>query len=401
MPILFQINVAANWGSHGRIAEGIGEIVQAHDWDSYIAYGRYANPSKSHLLKVGSTYDTYLHGVHSMLFDRHGLASKGATWSLIRDMDFIQPDIIQLHNLHGYYLNYPLLFEYLSSLDVPVVWTLHDAWAMTGHCAFPALADCVQWKEECVSCPLTRKEYPRCCGTARTRENFQEKKYWFNTVPNLHIVTVSKYLEGQVRQSFLKDIDTRCIYNGVDIDVFHPYNYQFSRSRHYQVLGVASVWEKRKGLDAFRQLRKMLPENYDIKLVGLTDRQVRRLPDGISAISRTDSIQELVELYANADVFVNPSQAESFGMTTAEALACGTPAIVYNTTACPELVDAHTGGVVPLDDVQALTDAVRTWCEKSRKGDTRRQCRERAVRLFSRQDRYQEYFDLYDSLLNK
>lgn len=401
MPILFQINVAANWGSHGRIAEGIGEIVQAHDWDSYIAYGRFANPSKSHLLKVGSTYDTLLHGAHSMLFDRHGLASKGATWRLIRDLDYIQPDIIQLHNIHGYYLNYPLLFEYLSSLDVPVVWTLHDAWALTGHCAFPALADCVQWKEECVNCPLTRKEYPRCYGSARTRENFQEKKYWFNTVPNLHIVTVSRYLERQVRQSFLKDIDTRCIYNGVDIDVFHPYNYQFSRARHYQVLGVASVWEKRKGLDAFRHLRKMLPDNYDIKLVGLTDQQTRRLPDGISAVSRTDSIQELVELYANADVFVNPSQAESFGMTTAEALACGTPAIVYNTTACPELVDEHTGGVVPLNDMEALTDAVRQWCEKSRKGDTRKLCRERAVSLFSRQDRYQEYYDLYDSLLSK
>ena len=401
MPILFQINVAANWGSHGRIAEGIGEIVQAHDWDSYIAYGRYANPSKSHLLKVGSTYDTLLHGAHSMLFDRHGLASKSATWRLIRDIDYIQPDIIQLHNIHGYYLNYPLLFEYLSSLDVPVVWTLHDAWAMTGHCAFPALAECNQWKDECVNCPLTRKEYPRCYGSARTRENFQEKKYWFNTVPNLHIVTVSRYLEGQVRQSFLKDIDTRCIYNGVDIDVFHPYNYQFSRARHYQVLGVASVWEKRKGLDAFRQLRMKLPENYDIKLVGLTGQQARRLPDGITAVSRTDSIQELVELYANADVFVNPSQAESFGMTTAEALACGTPAIVYNTTACPELVDDHTGGVVPLDDVQALTDAVQQWCEKSRKGDTRRLCRERAVSLFSRQERYQEYYNLYDSLLNK
>ena len=401
MPILFQINVAANWGSHGRIAEGIGEIVQAHDWDSYIAYGRYANPSKSHLLKVGSTYDTLLHGAHSMLFDRHGLASKGATWRLIRDIDYIQPDIIQLHNIHGYYLNYPLLFEYLSSLDVPVVWTLHDAWAMTGHCAFPALAECNQWKEECVTCPLTRKEYPRCYGSSRTRENFQEKKYWFNTVPNLHIVTVSRYLEGQVRQSFLKDIDTRCIYNGVDIDVFHPYNYQFSRSRHYKVLGVASVWEKRKGLDAFRQLRRMLPENYDITLVGLTDQQTRRLPDGISVVSRTDSVQDLVELYANADVFVNPSQAESFGMTTAEALACGTPAIVYNTTACPELVDENTGGVVPLDDVQALAEAVKLWCGKSRKGDTRRLCRERAVSLFSRQDRYQEYFNLYDSLLKR
>jgi glycosyltransferase involved in cell wall biosynthesis len=401
MPVLFQINVAANWGSHGRIAEGIGEIVQAHDWDSYIAYGRYANPSKSQLLKVGSSYDTYLHGAQSLLLDRHGLASKGATWSLIRDIDFIQPDIVQLHNIHGYYLNYPLLFEYLSSLDIPVVWTLHDAWAMTGHCAFPALADCTQWQQECVNCPLTRKEYPKCYGRARTLKNFQEKKYWFNAVHNLHIVTVSKYLEGQVRQSFLKGIDTRCIYNGVDIDVFHPYNYQFSRSRHYQVLGVASVWEKRKGLKAFRQLRRLLPDNYDITLVGLTDQQERQLPYGISCVSRTDNIQKLVELYANADVFVNPSHAESFGMTTAESLACGTPAIVYDTTACPELVDEETGDVVPLDDLDALVESVRKWCENPQRDKTRRLCRERAVRLFSRQDRYQEYFDLYTSLMKK
>jgi len=399
MPVLFQINVAANWGSHGRIAEGIGEIVQAHDWDSYIAYGRYANPSKSHLLKVGSAYDNYLHGAQSMLFDRHGLASKGATWSLIRDIDFIQPDIIQLHNIHGYYLNYPLLFEYLSSLDIPVVWTLHDAWAMTGHCAFPALADCTQWKQECVNCPLTRKEYPRCYGKARTQKNFQEKKYWFNSVPDLHIVTVSRYLEQEVRQSFLKGVDTRCIYNGVDIDVFHPYKYQFSRARHYQVLGVASIWEKRKGLEAFCQLRDILPDNYDITLVGLTNQQARLLPDGISSVRRTDSVQELVELYANSDVFVNPSQAESFGMTTAEALSCGTPAIVYDATACPELVDEDTGSVVPLDDINALADSVRKWCENPQRIKTRKLCRERAVSLFSRQDRYQEYFDLYSSLL--
>lgn len=399
MPVLFQINVAANWGSHGRIAEGIGEIARAHDWESYIAYGRYANPSKSRLLKVGSTYDNYLHGVQSMLFDRHGLASKGATWSLIRDIDFIHPDIIHLHNIHGYYLNYPLLFEYLSSLDTPVVWTLHDAWAMTGHCAFPALGNCGQWKQVCVNCPLTRKEYPKCYGKARTQKNFQEKRYWFNTVPNLHLVTVSRFLEQEVHHSFLKDIDTRCIYNGVDIDVFHPYQYQFSRVRHYQVLGVASVWEKRKGLETFCQLRRILPENYDITLVGLTNQQVRLLPEGISGIRRTDSVQELVELYANSDVFVNPSQAESFGMTTAEALSCGTPAIVYDTTACPELVNEDTGSVVPLDDVKALAEAVRKWCENPQRMNTRKLCRERAVNLFSRQDRYQEYFDLYSSLL--
>lgn len=400
MPKLFQINVAANWGSHGRIVEGIGQAAMAQGWESYVAYGRYANPSKSHVLKIGSTFSQYRHGFQSMFFDRHGLGSTNATWRLIREIEYINPDIIHLHNVHGYYLNYPTLFQYLSEQGTPVVWTLHDMWPLTGHCAFPVMASCEQWKTECVNCPLTRKEYPRCYGFARTRQNFQEKRYYFNQVPDLHLVTVSKYLEGQVRQSILKDIDTRCIYNGIDIDVFHPYQYQFSRTRHYQVLGVASVWEKRKGLDTFRRLRLRLPENYDITLVGLTDDLMRQLPDGIVGVSRTDSEQQLVEYYANADVYVNPSEAESFGMTTAEALACGTPAIVYDTTACPEIVDDLSGRVVPLDDIDALLNAVCDVCENPQP-DRRKHCRERAVRLFNRKEKYLEYIDLYDALLNK
>ena len=400
MPKLFQINVAANWGSHGRIVEGIGQAAMAQGWESYVAYGRYANPSKSHVLKIGSTFSQYRHGFQSMFFDRHGLGSTNATWRLIREIEYINPDIIHLHNVHGYYLNYPTLFQYLSEQGAPVVWTLHDMWPLTGHCAFPVMASCEQWKTECVNCPLTRKEYPRCYGFARTRQNFLEKRYYFNQVPDLHLVTVSKYLEAQVRQSILKDIDTRCIYNGIDIDVFHPYQYQFSRTRHYQVLGVASVWEKRKGLDTFRRLRLRLPENYDITLVGLTDDLMRQLPDGIVGVSRTDSEQQLVEFYANADVYVNPSEAESFGMTTAEALACGTPAIVYDTTACPEIVDDLSGRVVPLDDIDALLNAVRDVCENPQP-DRRKHCRERAVRLFNRKEKYLEYIDLYDALLNK
>lgn len=400
MPKLFQINVAANWGSHGRIAEGIGQAAMAQGWESYIAYGRYANPSKSHLLKIGGTFSQYRHGFQSMMFDRHGLGSTNATWKLIREIEYVNPDIIHLHNVHGYYLNYPILFQYLSGAGFPVVWTLHDMWPLTGHCAFPVMASCEQWKTECVNCPLTRKEYPRCYGFARTGDNFAEKRYYFNQVPDLHLVTVSKYLEAQVRQSFLKDIDTRCIYNGIDIDVFHPYQYQFSRVRHYQVLGVASVWEKRKGLDTFRRLRLRLPENYDITLVGLTEEQMRQLPDGITGVSRTDSEQQLVELYANADVYVNPSEAESFGMTTAESLACGTPAIVYDTTACPEIVDHLTGRVVPLGDMEALLHEVRNVCEHPQP-DRRLHCRERAVRLFNRKEKYQEYMDLYNTLLDK
>lgn len=400
MPSLFQINVAANWGSHGRIAEQLGEVVMEHGWESTIAYGRYANPSRSRLVKIGGSFGQYMHGVQSLLFDRHGMGSKGATWRLIQELETTCPDIIHLHNIHGFYLNYPLLFEYLHSIDTPVVWTLHDCWPFTGHCAAPAYAACERWQHGCFDCPLQRTAYPKSYLLDRSRQNFLLKRQCFTSVRNLHLVAVSRWLEREAHRSILKDVDIRCIYNGLDVDIFHPLSMQEHSKGRFRILGVASVWYSWKGLDAFIQLRQLLPEQYELMLVGLDERQLRQLPPGIKGITRTDSVDQLAELYAGADVYVNPSTAESFGMTTAEALACGTPVVVYDTTACPELVDGQTGRVAPLGDVQALADYVRALCEHPEKAAIRGHCRERALRLFNQRDRYQDYFSLYTTLLN-
>lgn len=396
MPILFQINVAANWGSHGRIAEEIGKKVMAEGWESYIAYGRYANSSRSHLVKVGSAADQMIHGFQSLMLDRHGLGSVGATWKLIREIEWVSPDVIHLHNIHGFYLSYPTLFRYLSESGIPVVWTFHDCWPFTGHCAQPVYAQCNRWTYLCEDCPLTHSAYPKSYFVDRSTKNFLQKQKEFTSVPNLHIVTVSKWLEQQVRASFFKDVDVRTIYNGIDTSVFKPSG---SNKKSRLVLGVANKWYDWKGLEDFYRLRQLLPSDYEILLVGL-DRQKKRLPKGISVIPRTDSAQALVNLYGRASVYVNPSRAETFGMTTAEALACGTPAVVYQTTACPELIDGVTGKAVPLGDVGALAAAVRQICEKP-EPTVQEACRQRALQLFDCHASYQSYLELYDELLRK
>lgn len=404
MPKLFQINVAANWGSHGRIAEGIGQAVMAQGWESYIAYGRYFNPSQSHLVKVGDLFDQCLHGAQSLLFDRHGLGSYWATKKLIKQMDELKPDIIHLHNIHGFYLNYPLLFDYLSTLDTPVVWTLHDCWPFTGHCAQPIYAHCDRWQEQCYNCPLQRKGYPKSYLFGSCKSNFKRKRRIFHSVKNLHLVTVSHWLEQQTRQSFLQDVDIRTIYNGLDTDVFHPIGLPASLTDEQAaplVLGVANVWYDWKGLDDFACLRDLLPDEVEIMLVGVNEEQMHRLPEGITCIRRTDSVAQLAEIYSQADVYVNPSWAESFGMTTIEALACGAPSVVYDTTACPELVNTQTGRVVPLGNVRALAAAVTDLCSNPQRRSMREACRQRVISLFDRHDKYQEYLSLYDSLLNK
>ena len=398
---LLQINVAANWGSHGRIAEEIGLEAMAQGWESYIAYGRYANPSKSHIVKIGDLFDHCLHGAQSLLLDRHGLASCGPTKKLIREIEQIKPDLIHLHNIHGFYLNYPILFRYLSTVDIPVVWTLHDCWAFTGHCAWPIHGHCDRFQEQCCHCPLQSKGYPKSFLLDRSRSNFKLKKRYFRSLKDLHLVTVYRWLEQQVRLSFMQDMDIRTIYNGLDTEVFRPSGTPPTSvtDGHPLVLGVCNAWYDWKGLDDMAALREILPDDYEVMVVGVNEDQMHRLPEGITCIRRTDSVSQLAEIYSQADVFVNPSKVESFGMTTAEALSCGTPSIVYDTSACPEVVDNLTGRVVPLGDVNALAKAVMEICSLPGREAMRQACRERAIRLFNRQDRYKEYLQLYNEVL--
>lgn len=395
---LLQINVAANWGSHGRIAEGIGEVALSEGWESYIAYGRYANPSRSNLIKVGGTFNPYIHGAESLLFDRHGLGSKGATWHLIQEVEYIQPDVIHLHNIHGYYLNYPVLFDYLANLDVPVVWTLHDAWPVTGHCAFFDSVHCEKWKSHCSACPK-QKSYPASFFLDRSERNFELKRKCFTALRNLTLVPVSDWLDGVLADSFLKDVPRVRIHNGIDTSQFQPSGCEASFCPGKKVvLGVNSVWEARKGLADFLALRERLDDQYEIVLIGLTKKQIACLPEGITGIRRTDSIQSLAGYYTRADVFVNPTYEDNFPTTNLEAMACGTPVITYLTGGSPEAVTPDTGLVVPTGDLGALVTAVQQVCQQPFSPDA---CRERVVRHFRKDDRFQEYFRLYIDLINR
>lgn len=406
MPVLLQINITANWGSHGRIAEEIGQLVMSLGWDSYIAYGRRAKPSKSRLIHVGSMWDERWHGLQSRLFDNHGLGSKEATMGLINNIRCIKPDIIHLHNIHGYYLNYPLLFEFLSQIDTPVVWTLHDCWPFTGHCAFYTYAQCRKWMTGCVKCPQLQA-YPRSFFMDQSKRNYSLKKQWFTRKKNIWLVTVSKWLKDEVSQSFLKGHVVQLIHNGVDVDVFSPMASIDARRilnlppKARIILGVASIWEPRKGLVDFIQLRTMLPKEDLIVLIGLTQKQLNHLPQGILGIQRTENVCQLVAYYAAADVLVNPTYEDNFPTVNLEALACGTPVITYRTGGSPESIDDKTGIVVEPGNMTMLAQAIDEICDNWNRSQTRQDCRSRAICLFDKNKRYQEYIDLYQSIIKE
>ena len=402
MKTLLQINVTANIGSTGRIASEIGDIALNNGWDSYIAYGQKAGSSRSVLLKIGNDFDMAVHGLGTRLFDNHCFLSKRATISFLKKIDEIKPDIIHLHNIHGYYLNMEVLFSYLSQKDIPVVWTLHDCWPMTGHCAYFDSVNCQKWKTECKDCPL-HKSYPSSIFLDRSRTNFQRKKRLIRSCKNITFVTPSQWLKEIVEESFLKDYPVKMIHNGTDVSIFKPRESTIRQKYGIKedskvILGVASGWGKRKGLPDFFELSKMIESNEQIVLVGLSKQQLSELPPNIIGIERTENTVELAELYSTADVFANPTWSDNFPTTNIEALACGTPIVTYKTGGSPEAVSSDTGLIVEHGDIKGLYEAIKK-IENQGKENFQTKCRERALLKFAKEDRFLDYLNLYRSIL--
>lgn len=400
---ILQINTTVNSGSTGRIAEDIGHVLKANGHESYIAFGRGDRPSKSELVRIGAQKDVLLHGVKTALFDRHGFGSTFATKRLIDQIKNIKPDLIALHNLHGYYLNIEVLFHFLSSAQIPVVWTLFDCWAFTGHCTYFDDVQCERWKSGCHDCPKT-KRYPASYLLDNSKRNYREKSVIFNSVKNMTLIVHSDWLRNLVRSSFLNAYDTQVIRSGVDLGVFRPMTTsvreKFNLGSGRILLGCASVWDKRKGLHVFHELSELISHDQKIVLVGLSEKQRRDLPANIIGIPRTESTEELASLYSEADVFVNPTFQDNFPTTNLESLACGTPIVTFDTGGSREAIDAATGVVVAKGDTKEMRKAIDAIIG-SGKSTYSNACRDRATRLFDKATRYQDYINLFNDLIDK
>lgn len=402
MPILIQIDSCLGKGSTGRITESIGLIMKRLGWDCYVVHGdRYAGETKLESMKTVSRVQEYLHALGSILFDRHGLFSSSQTRRIMEKVRDMKPDIIQLHCVHGYYINYEILFEFLHEMDVPVVWTFHDCWAFTGHCAHFDFAGCDKWKTGCYACELL-KEYPRSVFIDNSKDNWLRKRKSFTSVDKLHIVAVSKWLSDIVGHSFMQKYPIEVIHNGIDLSVFKRVDNNIREqygisSDETLVLGVATAWGKDKGLNDFVRLSQ--EPAIKVVLVGVSEEVRKLLPENIIAVNRTESRQKLAEFYSAADMLVNPTYNDSFPTVNLEALACGTPVVTYRTGGSPEAIDAETGAVVEKGDYAGLLSHIRKFAQTSYKSSYSKVCRERAEKCFDMNKQFDEYRKLYEHLI--
>lgn len=350
MKYLF-INSVAGFGSTGRIAADKCRELMKEGHGCVLAFGRLkANCDDVPTVRIGTSLDYELHGIRCRLLDDHGFGSRGATRQFLRWVREYDPDVIWLHNIHGYYIHIGLLFQYLRTCGKRILWTLHDCWAFTGHCAYFDFVGCDRWKSGCHHCPQ-KGSYPASMALDGSKRNFDRKKRLFTGIPNLSLIVPSHWLEERVKQSFLREYPVEVVYNPINTEIFKPTPGDFREKHGLEgktvLLGVANVWDERKGLKDFIALSELLDDRYKIVLIGLTQAQIESLPETILGLPRTNSVQELAQAYTAADVLVNPSAEETFGMTAMEARCCGTEAIVYKDTACEEIVNRFGGIAVP------------------------------------------------------
>ena len=399
---LLQVNITANVGSTGRIAEAIGLVARQAGFESWIAYGRVAASSASHLIRIGTKFDYCEHGVETRLFDNHGLASRRATRTFLREVDELKPDIVHLHNIHGFYMNYKLLFEYLREKSIPIVWTFHDCWPFTGHCAYFTFPKCDKWKTGCGRCPR-KTDYPSSVFLDRSERNYQDKKSLFASLPNLMIVPVSQWLDELVGQSFLKDYRRVVIRNGIDTETFAPSDDNREVREKLRIaedetmlLGVSRNWGQRKGLQDFLELAGRLSPKQKIVLFGLSKKQIESLPPNVIGFEHADSARELAKVYSAADLFLNLTYEDNYPTTNLEAISCGTPCLTYRTGGSPEAVCPETGYVVEPGDLASVLEIVNRLPEKDVPT-----LRAHAVRDFSQEVCFKQYIPVFESSVSR
>lgn len=410
MKTLLQINPVLRVNtSTGRIMQEIGELAMQHGWRSCIAYSKGRDGIKScqsEVIPVGNKWSTIWHGLETRLFDRHGLASNEATRLFVKQIQELKPDVIHIHNIHGYFLNYQILFDFLAKSNIPVVWTVHDCWLYTGHCYYYSYAGCNKWQTGCGHCPQ-KKEFPASWLIDRSHQNYEDKKQAFTSLPldQLTIVPVSEWIREEMQYSFFRNNQFHVIHNGINTNIFNIYNPEQVKQKYelngkHILLGVASIWSREKGFDDCIQMADLLHPDEMLVLVGVRPEQQKKLKKNMLGIPRTENIHQLAELYAAADAFINPTWQDNYPTVNLEAIACGTPVVTYRTGGSIEAITDQTGFIVPQGNVKEMLEAARLISQRG-KAYYQQPCRTYALENFRKEDRYQDYLDLYDKLTER
>lgn len=390
-----QINAYCGSGSTGKICQSISQVLNKNGISNRIYYTEGRSDYENAInYGMGVAY-TKKQSLMSRIKGNNGFNSKVLTKRLIQELIEYKPDIIHLHNLHAQNMNLEMLARYISENKIKTIWTFHDSWMLTGYCMNFDMIGCSKWKSGCENCPC-KKNYAWIID--KSREIWLKKRTVISKIKP-YVVVPSKWMGNIVEDSKIKISGLKVINNGINLNVFrNECERENEKKEKFLVLGVADRWDQKKGVDVFIELCDLLSDDYEIMLVGTNSKVEKLLPSRIITVRRTENQKQLAELYSKADVLVNTTREEIFGLVNVEALACGTPVITFDTGGSPECIDDKTGLVVKKDDLIELKQAIEKVCKT--KPFNSSDCENRAKK-FNEEDLYLEYLNLYKEVYNK
>ena len=384
-PRILSINSVCGFGSTGRI---IAELSKLEDFETLICFGRKKDYANVNSYKFANFFENAFGALGTILFDNNLNICKLATKRLIKKIKEFNPDIIHIHNLHGYYVNIEMLMNFLKEYNKPVVWTLHDCWPTTGYCPTADYVNCKKYQSECKDCPLGFA-YPFSIFKQNLKKDFYKKKELFNDLNNLYLVTPSKWMKSIFKSSFMKDKDIRVINNGINLKNFVPSK---DKKDKFTILAVANMWTYDRGKEEVKKIIPLLDKDIELICVGNFSDQF----EGATPIKHTNNVQELVDLYSSSHALINPTLDENFPTVNMEALACGTPVITYATGGSPEIADEKTGKVIAKGDYEGMAKYINEL--KNNYVFNSKDCIDRS-KLFSTENMVNNYINLYKEIL--
>jgi glycosyltransferase involved in cell wall biosynthesis len=402
---ILQINAIYGKGSTGLIVKDIDQLLQENDYSSYVAAAYFHDVCNNSYI-IGNRFDHKIHAMLTRISGKQAYNSLIATKKLLNWIDKIQPDIVHLHNLHSNYINLNMLISHLIKRNIDTVITLHDCWFFTGKCFHFFAVGCQRWKTGCGKCPLKKSYVPSYFFDA-SHSVFLDKNKYLNQMTKLTVIGVSKWITGLAKQSLLSSKDIRCIYNGINNEVFSInleerkiYREKFGVSDSYVILGMADKWLNKSTLSTFSYITKRLSESMILFLLGCNESQRMNLPKNVIAVNFINDRRELAFFYNLADVFVNVTQEDSLPTVNMESMACGTPVITYDSGGSSELITAQTGEVVPYNDYKNLWKSICKMRERDQ-NKLRMTCRKYSEKHFNFKECYNKYIDLYTEIIER
>ena len=398
---IMQINTVYKQGSTGTIVASISKKCRNKGFDSIVIYGVGKQIREKGVYKIETLLGYYAHNIFSRFFCSQGEHSYAATLKLLWKIKSFHPDIIHIHNLHGNYINYKLLFRLIKKLEIKIVWTFHDCWPFTGKCTHFDFVNCMKWKQQCESC-IQLKEYPKSFFLDSSRRSYLRKKKVFSSHNSLVVVTPSEWLEDKAKKSFFNKYEILTINNGVDLSIFRPMQSNLKSTLgiedKFVILSIVDNFSGRKGGEFILELSKIIDDRMRILVVGVS--KIIDVSNNIIFHKKIIDKSEMAKIYSLADVFVNPTLEDTFPTVNIESISCGTPVVTFPTGGSPEIIDERTGIVTKECNADNIYNAILEICKNGKETYTLN-CRKRAELLYDKEKKYNKYIELYSILFNE